>query len=537
MKRRAGENGGRRLAQQLAQSLCILLLTASSLLAQTIPIKIILDTQSTSAAMRSVRQSGIDYGALADLAKALGFATKENLQARSLSVQLPARHITFFAQNTFVILNDKTTQKATTFQIPSPLLSRDSTLYFPVAACAPLFDRLLGVSGAFVKGTLVLTVGKKPAAAAFDIPLLTLEPKANGMLIRIAVAKPITGYESLLQKDGWLYVTIPKAKADVAALNKIRPVGAVKKIVAIQSATSVQLTFKLDGAITSSEVIKDEASNDLLVMLRGLSDETLAEYERRKRATEQLSRERKKHLLDVVVLDAGHGGKDPGTIGVTGTKEKTIALSVVLKLGKLIEKNLKDVNVVYTRDDDTFVELYRRGQIANEADGKLFISIHCNSTPRKGTAQRGFEVYLLRPGRTDEAIEIAERENSVIELEESFEQRYKKLTDENFILVTMAQTAHMRGSEMFAEIAAKEMDKHLITPSKGVRQAGFYVLVGSAMPNVLIETGYLSNREEEKYLKLDSTHQKYAEAIFNAIKRYKMEYEKLLLEGEGLGKN
>jgi N-acetylmuramoyl-L-alanine amidase len=190
---------------------------------------------------------------------------------------------------------------------------------------------------------------------------------------------------------------------------------------------------------------------------------------------------------------------------------------------------------VYTRDDDTFIELDRRGQIANEANGKLFISIHCNSMARKPHRRRGFEVYLLRPGRTDEAISIAERENSVIELEEGYEQRYQKLTDENFILVTMAQAAHMKSSETFAEYAAREMGKTLDTENNGVTQAGFYVLVGASMPNVLIETAYLSNREDEKLLRSQDGQQQYAEAIFSAIKKYKVEYEKLLQEGGGLG--
>ncbi len=112
---------------------------------------------------------------------------------------------------------------------------------------------------------------------------------------------------------------------------------------------------------------------------------------------------------------------------------------------------MKDVKVVYTRKTDKFVELYKRGQIANENDGKLFISIHCNSTPKKPTNASGFEVYLLRPGRTKEAISIAERENSVIQYEDN-PGRYKALTDENFILVSMAQSSYMKYSEKFSDI-------------------------------------------------------------------------------------
>jgi N-acetylmuramoyl-L-alanine amidase len=231
------------------------------------------------------------------------------------------------------------------------------------------------------------------------------------------------------------------------------------------------------------------------------------------------------------VLDAGHGGHDPGSIGVTGMPEKTITLGIVLKLGNLITRNLPGVRVVYTRKDDRFVELDKRGKIANEAGGKLFISVHANSLPRKPNPTRGFEVYLLRPGRTEEAVAIAERENSVIALEEGYEERYKQLTEENFILVTMAQSAYVKASEVFADLTQKEMASRTGIPNRGVKQAGFYVLVGAAMPNVLVETAYLSNRQDERFLKSDAGQLKIAEALLSAIKSYKKEYEKLLLEG------
>ncbi|MCW8805113.1 MAG: N-acetylmuramoyl-L-alanine amidase, partial [Ignavibacteriaceae bacterium] len=154
--------------------------------------------------------------------------------------------------------------------------------------------------------------------------------------------------------------------------------------------------------------------------------------------------------FDVVVIDAGHGGKDPGAIGISNLKEKDVTLAIALKLGEIFKKEMPDVKVVYTRNNDTFIDLYKRGKIANEKNGKLFLSIHCNSTKKKPSDASGAEVYLLRPGRTEEAIEIAETENSVIKYEDN-PQRYEKLTDENFILVSMAHSAYMKYSEKFAE--------------------------------------------------------------------------------------
>jgi N-acetylmuramoyl-L-alanine amidase len=235
--------------------------------------------------------------------------------------------------------------------------------------------------------------------------------------------------------------------------------------------------------------------------------------------------DKSKWNFDCVVIDAGHGGKDPGTIGVLGTREKDINLAVALKLGKLIESSLEGVRVVYTRKTDEFIELYKRGKIANEAGGKLFISIHCNSTESKDNGYRGFEVYLLRPGRTKEAIRIAEFENSVIKYEEN-PNRYEKLTDENFILVSMAHSQYMRFSESFSDFLNQNWKRDVEIPTLGIKQAGFYVLVGASMPSVLIENGFLSNRKDEAYLKSTAGQNAVAEAIFNSVKTYKEFYEK-----------
>jgi len=212
---------------------------------------------------------------------------------------------------------------------------------------------------------------------------------------------------------------------------------------------------------------------------------------------------------------------------VNGVKEKDINLGVALKLGKQIEKEMKDVKIVYTREKDTFIELYKRGKIANEEGGKLFISIHCNSTAKKPSNDSRFEVYLLRPGRTSEAISIAERENSVIQYEENPE-RYEKLTDENFILVTMAHSAYMKYSEKFSDILNKQMGVDMSIPSRGIKQAGFYVLVGASMPSVLVETGFLSNKKDADYLKSSKGQNEIAGAIFKAIKSFREYYEKMM---------
>jgi N-acetylmuramoyl-L-alanine amidase len=233
-----------------------------------------------------------------------------------------------------------------------------------------------------------------------------------------------------------------------------------------------------------------------------------------------------KWKLDCIVLDAGHGGHDPGAIGTKGTKEKKVTLGIVLKLGALIKENMPDVRVVYTRKDDRFIELDQRGKIANSAGGKLFISVHCNSSEEKPTKVGGFEVYLLRPGRTDEAMRIAEFENSVIKLEKDYEKRYQQLTDEQFIVINMAQSAYMKYSEHIAELLHREIKKSKIVKSLGVKQAGFYVLVGASMPNVLVESAFLSNLKEEQFLASSEGQAFFARKIFAGIEQYAKDYAK-----------
>ena len=159
---------------------------------------------------------------------------------------------------------------------------------------------------------------------------------------------------------------------------------------------------------------------------------------------------------------------------------------------------------------------------------KLWTSIHCNSTAKKPTNASGIEVYLLRPGRTKEAIDIAAFENSVISLEDD-PNRYQKLTDENFILVSMAHSSNMRYSESFADMLNTEWVKQARIPSRGIKQAGFYVLVGASMPSVLIEAGFLSNKNDAKYLSSKSGQKQIASSIYDAIVKYRQYYENSII--------
>ena len=227
-----------------------------------------------------------------------------------------------------------------------------------------------------------------------------------------------------------------------------------------------------------------------------------------------------------LVIDPGHGGKDPGAIGKRG-KEKNINLNVALKLGNMIKENCKDVNIVYTRQKDTFVALDRRAQIANNAKADLFISIHTNSVA-KGRTVRGTETYTLGLHRTDDNLEVAKKENSVILIENDYEQRYAGFnpnSSESYIIFEFLQDKNMEKSVQLATDIQKQFKTTAKRIDKGVHQAGFLVLRETTMPGVLVELGYISTPDEERYLLTEAGTNALAKSIYQAFLSYKRKYD------------
>ncbi len=477
--------------------------------------------------------AGVVYCSVNDFLRSQQYSIAVDDSTGKLESFISSQLVRFTALSPFVVITQRFSNLSTVYQMTGSTIRSSGSFFVPVDAFVSLYDGITHQQLSYDARRNVLALGA-PSGPAYDIAGISIEKKLNGSLITVLANRKLGDVESWLKEDGWLFVTITGATADTAALDATKPFGVIKKVLAFQSPTSLQLTFRLAPDVVQAEAANDSTSNNLFISLRTRTeDEKKALDKKGREARESMERDRKRWKLDVIVIDAGHGGKDPGTIGVDHTKEKDITLDVALRLGELIKKNLKGVKVVYTRTTDRFVELYRRTQIANDAGGKIFISLHCNSMPRKPSRANGFEIYLLRPGLTEEAVAIAARENSVVKLEEGYQQRYQKLTEEEFIIVTMAQSSYMKYSEEFAEIASRAMAEGLKIKNSGVKQAGFYVLVGASMPNVLVELGYLSNKKEEQVLRSRTGREKISEALFRGIKEYKTQYEQALREGIG----
>jgi N-acetylmuramoyl-L-alanine amidase len=488
-----------------------------------------------------ISRNGMTYASAIELSHILGGTYYYNDDAVKVDMKFSDYRLKITGRNQFIIITSRKDNSQSVYQLPiSTLLMRDD-VFIPLKYALPYLQIACKTELKFdddakhivVTNNVLTSDTPKPALpdidkpvlpavsqpkinvdSKFDIYGLMIEEKTNGTLIRLKAQKTINKFSSSIVA-GKLRLFISGATVDANLLKGFKATGFVRKAELKDVKGNKQIEFALNEGYSTHETIKDMENDDIIVTIHS---KVFSNFEK------DSKKDKKEWNFDVVVIDAGHGGKDGGAVGVTGVKEKDVNLKIALELGKIIREKMPEVKVVYTREKDEFVELFKRGKIANENNGKLFVSIHCNSLKQKGSSIRGFEVYLLRPGRTQKAIEIAEFENSVIDLEDN-PNRYQELTDENFILVSMAHSAYMRYSEKFSDLLNKNWIKGVNQiPSRGVKQAGFYVLVGASMPGALIETGFLSNPKDEKYLNSSRGQKEIANSIFSTIKEYKTFY-------------
>lgn len=235
----------------------------------------------------------------------------------------------------------------------------------------------------------------------------------------------------------------------------------------------------------------------------------------------------------VVVLDAGHGGKDPGKVTGKGMNEKDIALKIVLEVGELLEKH-GGIKVVYTRKTDVFVELKERGRIANKADADLFVSVHCNA---HNSQAEGAETWVLGTHANKQNFEVAKAENAVILLEDNYKVNYKGFdpnSPESVIGLTLMQEEYLDQSILLASILQSGFSEKLNRTNRGVKQAGFVVLHQTYMPSVLIETGFITNTSEGAFLNSSAGQQKLANSIYDGILNYHKQLELNTVTNDGI---
>lgn len=303
-----------------------------------------------------------------------------------------------------------------------------------------------------------------------------------------------------------------------------------KKIKISNQVTFIEIEdnlFQLSSNVINESGVYYLPTESFFGIIQNLSDSSSIKYTNNEIRFTSISKDKKivkknvdlrsemeKWEFKTIVIDAGHGGKDPGAVGYRGTKEKDIALDVAKRLEKKLSKNI-NIKIIMTRDEDVFLRLSERTKIANESNGNLFISIHTNAAEDRRAS--GFETFLIGPNKNEAAVRVAARENAVLELEGTTD---KKLTNEDLIQATIAQSSFASKSEQFASMVQKEIKKRVQSRDRGVKQAGFYVLMGASMPNVLVELGFISNPSEEKKLRSPQYRDQLATAIYRAVEQY-----------------
>ena len=359
---------------------------------------------------------------------------------------------------------------------------------------------------------------------------IEVKKRSNGAVITFS-ASGVAALASLvtLNKEGYTYFSLEKASCDIRALTKMYGGGGVVSSITPKHVAREGLLFTiaLDNrsfVVNSVEFQRDKKRNLYLIYVHTATDvEGVRRTDKERQIARVLGRDIEKWKLDTIVLDAGHGGKDPGATGGNGTIEKDVALNIVRDLGRFITEKWHDVRVIYTRKEDTFVPLLQRGKIANQSGGKLFISVHCNANLNRNV--RGSEVYILGAHKTKEALDVALFENSVIRQESDYRQAYKGFTEEFLIMSSMAQSAFVRQSTSLARHILYPDYQQTLNNRGAVHQAGFMVLWSPSMPSALVEVGYLSNPREEQILRDRQEQKKIAFTIFLGVQNYRKNYE------------
>ncbi len=470
--------------------------------------------QQQRFSIKAVVESNIDYLSLTEFAACLGTRIAFDDRIKSGIIKLGSSEIRLFAANPFISINYNL------FQMPVDTRYINNQIYIPIKFFVELLQNVKDIQIQLNEHTSQIDVfyhhTEKGLAGMTNISRIDIDPKINGILITIYTTVPFQQSEVTTRiRQEWLYVDIYNGVIDSFALCQTPLHGIIREIVPLQpSANMAQISFRLSQQVSDVNAVVMENSRQILVTIR-------TQEELPSTVLKALENDRLKWQIDKIAIDPGHGGRDPGAIGPTGAPEKDVVLNIARHLKQLIESRL-GIKVIMTREDDRFIPLHQRTAIANRNNAKLFISIHANSNRNRKVD--GVSTYILGPAKTKEAIEVAQLENSVIQYEASYDS-YPNLDNEQFILSSIAQSEFTRESEELAALVQEEVSKKTDLRDRGVKQAGYLVLVGASMPNILFESAFISNRKEEKKLKSSAFQKDLAESLYESIKKFKIKYE------------
>ena len=455
--------------------------------------------------IESIKAGRYNFISLESFAQTLNLSYSINKPKKQFTFNAPKKSITLTAINPFVKIGNNIKQ------MPINVLFQKGKYYAPLSFFLQTIGDELPLATLFENDNLYVTFD------GTNISGISIEEKINGFVLRISTTKAFAKNDIFTnQTNNWFYLDIYGGTVDTLNTPPVTNSGRkIRQVVTHQlSAETARLGFHTYLNIIKTDILESDNPNEIVIGL--LTQENISTE-----LLEELEKERQKWKIDAIVLDPGHGGKDPGAIGRSGLYEKKVTLAIAKEAKKEIEKRM-DVKVILTRDRDKFVPVKQRTDIANRAGGKLFISIHVDSNPVRRL--NGHTVYFLGPAKTKEALLAAQFENSVIKFEDS-QYHYDNISETSYILAANAQNAYNKESQDFAAILNKSLKEEASKNGYGVRQGLFYVLHGASMPNVVLETAFISNRNDENKLRDRNFYTKVAKSLCNAIIEFKDKYE------------
>jgi N-acetylmuramoyl-L-alanine amidase len=453
----------------------------------------------------SFNENEVVYFSFSQLAELLGERLSWDVTGLSASYTTDRHHLVFFIDSPYIKADD--TVKNLTY----PVKLVNGNIYLPARTFIPLFDLIHPERITWDEGGHAVRIDSE----WYNVTDIALSSKANGLLIEIFMAEP-RDYEIYTSEGNWLNVSIPGGIINRRQILSRKSSRLLLDLNAYQFEGSAQISFRLRKEI--GKYTHRFAPNPGRIQI-SLIDTTIIPEAQTK--VDKLGPD---DHINKIIIDAGHGGKDYGAIGIKRSQEKDIVLDIAKRLSKLIRKE-KIFEVVMTREKDDYVSLEERSEIANKASGDIYVSIHANASPNRSA--RGFQVFFLAPANNDAARAAAQLENAPFLRELSTYGESEN--DLNIILSDMIQTEFQVESADLAAMVDKEFRRTLNrrTKARGIDQAGFMVLNQVYMPSVLIEAAFLTNQEDEELLKSKKYRQDVAEAIYSGLKRFKAKYEKM----------
>ncbi|MDH4222454.1 MAG: N-acetylmuramoyl-L-alanine amidase [candidate division Zixibacteria bacterium] len=453
---------------------------------------IIIDKEGEKYQMESLEIEKSQYVSLSDLKDVYGGQLSWEPLSKKACWEVNAHSFEFTLFSPYLILDEEV------YNLTLPVKLKQGKIYIPFKTFWPVLE-------------LIEPSKKTSSQGVYNITNLKVSKKLNGILLEIFLTQPLV-CEVFKSENNWLIINFLEGKLDTNYFSDLKIPDIIQESKAYQFLNSAQLSLRLFNEFPKyyQVMVKDPFRLQIILedTTRGLLEGT-GEIE--------------KNPIDIIILDPGHGGANLGAVGAKGLKEKDIVLDIAFRVEELL-KNSGDANlkVYLTRTGDYFVPLEQRSLFANQKGGDLFISIHANSAKRKNAS--GTEVYFLAQAKNDEARAVAALENSAIRFEYP-EGTPVDTSELDFILMDMIQTEFLKESSEFAQMVHDRLRKQLDIPSRGVDQAGFFVLNKTYMPAILVETAFLSNQKEEKLLNQSAFRQRVAQAIYEGIMDFKNKYD------------